>query len=79
MKSSGLQPHRLPLAEGALDLVVSQEAFEHLSDPTAALSEAVRVFKPGGQLDLQGLLIIGEPPGSTESWRLTRDCIGQKP
>lgn len=38
------------LADGAFDAVLSQEAFLHLPDKFAALSEAQRLLKPGGCL-----------------------------
>ena len=69
--------HRLPFAEGSLDVVISQEVFEHLSDPSAALREAARVLKPGGQLYLQVPFIIGYHPGPTDYWRFTREGISE--
>lgn len=45
----------LPLADGTLDVVVSFETIEHLTDPARFVSECARVLKPGG------LLIISSP------------------
>ncbi|HEX4986345.1 MAG TPA: methyltransferase domain-containing protein [Burkholderiales bacterium] len=39
-----------PLASGALDAVISQEALLHVPDKRAALAEAFRVLRPGGRL-----------------------------
>ncbi len=39
-----------PLAAGAFDAVVSQEAFLHIPDKPKAIGEAFRVLKPGGRL-----------------------------
>lgn len=39
--------HRLPLADGAVDLVVAVTALEFLDDPRRALAEAVRVADRG--------------------------------
>ncbi len=38
----------LPLADGVVDLVVSQSVFEHLVDPEAVYRELARVLRPGG-------------------------------
>lgn len=67
--------HRLPFRDEALDVVVSQEVFEHLTDPQVALGEVARVLKPGGQLYLQVPFIIGYHPGPTDLWRFTREGI----
>jgi SAM-dependent methyltransferase len=41
---------RLPLADGAADVVCLLDVIEHLVDPTTALGEARRVLTPGGRL-----------------------------
>ena len=41
---------RVPLAGEIMDAVISQEAFLHVPDKRAALSEAYRVLKPHGHL-----------------------------
>lgn len=65
----------LPFSDGSLGAVVSQEVFEHLADPIAALREAVRVLVPGGVLYLQTPFVIGYHDGPTDYWRFTRDGI----
>lgn len=40
----------LPLADGAADVVVAGEIFEHVDDLDAAVGEVARVLKPGGLL-----------------------------
>lgn len=39
---------RLPVATGAFDVVVANDAMEHFADPEAALGEMARAVKPGG-------------------------------
>lgn len=40
----------MPIERDSVDLVTSFNAFEHFDDPRAALSEILRVLKPGGVL-----------------------------
>lgn len=41
---------QVPLPDGSVDAVVSQEAFLHLPDKQRALAEAFRILKPGGRI-----------------------------
>lgn len=41
---------RLPLPDGHADLVLCQEAIEHMQDPLGVLEELARILKPGGSL-----------------------------
>jgi SAM-dependent methyltransferase len=40
----------IPLPDGSADVVLCTEVFEHVPEPLAALSELVRLMKPGGTL-----------------------------
>jgi SAM-dependent methyltransferase len=46
---NGVGEH-LPFATNRFDLILSHEVLEHVQDDQAAISEAVRVLKPGGRL-----------------------------
>lgn len=59
LNASALQ---LPIADSALDLVVSSECIEHTPDPAQAIREMVRVLAPGG------LLVLSCP---NRAWRWT--------
>lgn len=41
---------RLPFAESSFDVVICSEVLEHIEDSRSAVSELVRVLKPGGGL-----------------------------
>src|SRR3954470_21509832 len=43
-------PHELPFAENALDLIVMPHALEFTEDPHQMLREAYRVIRPEGQI-----------------------------
>jgi SAM-dependent methyltransferase len=63
---------RLPVADGAADVVIMSELIEHLVDPDGAVAEIRRVLRPGGSLLLstpnlaawynRGLLALGIQP-----------------
>ena len=42
--------HHLPFAAGYFDRCYADKTFQHVADPGQALSELVRVLKPGGRL-----------------------------
>jgi len=41
---------RLSFADGSLDMIVSNDVFEHVANPGQAFSECARVLKTGGQM-----------------------------
>ena len=46
---------RLPLKEASMDVAILSQSLHHATDPERALSEAVRVLRPGGRLLLLDL------------------------
>lgn len=65
----------LPFQDNSFDVVVSQEVFEHLPDPWAALAEVSRTLKPGGRLYLQVPFVIGYHSGPADYWRFTHEGL----
>jgi SAM-dependent methyltransferase len=65
----------LPFADSSLQVIVSQEVFEHLPDPWAAIREVRRTLAPGGLLYLQTPFIIGYHPGPSDYWRFTGEGL----
>jgi SAM-dependent methyltransferase len=63
---------RLPFAGGAFDAVVCSEVLEHLPAPAPAVTEMMRVLKPGGQF------VVSVPRRWPERlcWALSRDYAG---
>ena len=65
--------YQLPFADQQFDAVFSHAVLEHLSDPTAAITEFHRVLKPGGLIglkagDLGGLLIDADSEGPAQAF-----------
>jgi GT2 family glycosyltransferase/SAM-dependent methyltransferase len=55
--------HALPMEDESFDMVVTIATFEHLSDPERALSEIMRVLKPGGYAYIQAGPLYHSPFG----------------
>jgi ubiquinone/menaquinone biosynthesis C-methylase UbiE len=62
--------HRLSLPSGETDLVVISQSLHHVESPTAVLTEAARLLKPGGKL------VVLELMPHEERWVLER--LGHK-
>src|SRR5439155_7878163 len=54
----------VPLVSGSVDVVVSRNSLDHVTDPDAAMSEARRILRPGGRLLLS--VDVGHPATATE-------------
>ena len=59
----------LPFADGAFEIVLSQETVEHVPDPFRAVREMARVLRSGGILYLQAPFVIGYHPDPEDYWR----------
>ncbi len=65
----------LPLPDGSVDVVLSSQTLEHVTDPTAYLAEAYRVLRPGGRLVLSTHGFWVYHPDPTDYWRWTPDGL----
>lgn len=65
----------IPFEDATFDVVISQEVFEHIADPQAALDEVARVAKPGAQFFLQLPFIIGFHSVPGDYWRFSSTGI----
>lgn len=65
----------LPVGDSLFDLVLSTQVLEHVADPSAYISECLRVLRPGGHLILttHGLWIYHLDP--VDYWRWTSDGL----
>lgn len=65
----------LPFQDNSFSLVLSQEVLEHVPNPRVALSELVRVLKPGGVVYIQTPFIIGYHAAPADYWRFTNEGL----
>jgi len=61
---------QVPIETGSMDVALLSQALHHASEPTAAISEALRILKPGGRL-----LILDLRPHD-ETW--VREKLGDR-
>jgi len=65
----------IPIEDNCVDLIITQEAFEHIPSPQKALKECYRILKDGGKIYFQVPFIVGYHPGPTDFYRFTREGI----
>lgn len=65
----------IPIKDNTVDLIISQETFEHIQNPELALKECFRILRPGGSIYFQVPFIIGYHPGPTDFVRFTREGV----
>jgi SAM-dependent methyltransferase len=66
---------RLPFPDSSLDGVGAHQFLEHVSNPKAALSECLRVLKPGGRLVIVGPNLLSIGLASVSAARQTAKAI----
>jgi SAM-dependent methyltransferase len=66
---------RLPFADAAFEVVLTQECLEHVEQVGLATREMFRVLKPGGTLYCQLPFVIGFHSGPYDFWRFTEEGI----
>ncbi len=66
---------RLPLATGSVDGIVCRRVLEHVRKPSMAVTEFLRVLKPGGMVWCEIPFMQGFHPTPTDFQRYTRDGL----
>lgn len=66
---------KIPLIDETVDLIITQEAFEHIQNPEKALRECFRILKTGGIIYFQVPFTIGYHPGPTDFIRFTKEGV----
>ena len=64
---------RLPVPDGAFDLVVSRSMFHHAADPLGTLSEMRRACAPGGRIAVLDLTPDADKAAAFDALELLRD------
>jgi SAM-dependent methyltransferase len=66
---------KIPIEDNSVDLIITQETFEHILRPQQALAECYRVLKNGGRIYFQVPFVIGYHPGPEDFYRFTKEGI----
>jgi arsenite methyltransferase len=67
----------LPVADGSVDVVISNCVINLSTDKPGVAREAFRVLRPGGRLAVSDIVATGElPPAVRDDLRLISACIG---
>lgn len=65
----------LPAADASVDVVLSTQVLEHVTDPGVHLSECFRVLRPGGRVLLSTHGIMPWHPDPVDLWRWTSEGL----
>jgi SAM-dependent methyltransferase len=63
----------IPLVSGSIDVAVTRNSLDHVTDPSAAVAEIARVLRPGGTLLVS--VDVDHPATPTEPHTLTLDGV----
>ncbi|MEZ5207117.1 MAG: class I SAM-dependent methyltransferase [Acidimicrobiales bacterium] len=66
---------RLPFPDATFDRIIASEVMEHIPDDNAALTELVRVLKPGGRIAITVPAFLAE----TVCWQLSDEYYARSP
>jgi SAM-dependent methyltransferase len=73
-----LQPDgSVPLPDASVDVVLSTQVLEHVTDPGLYLAECTRLLRPGGSLVLTTHGIMFRHPDPEDYWRWTCDGLAR--
>ena len=66
---------KIPIESNSVDLIITQEAFEHIPNSTEAIKECYRILKNDGKIYFQVPFIVGYHPNPTDFYRFTKEGI----
>lgn len=67
----------MPFADGAFDVVISQEAFCHIPDKDTLVAQCCRVLKPGGRIAFTDIIVTDNTSEQTRT-RLQQEMTFQE-
>jgi ubiquinone/menaquinone biosynthesis C-methylase UbiE len=64
--------HRLPFADGSLDIAISSYALHHMPDAPRAIAEMARAVRPGGRVGIVDIYVSETPEAAQLNDRIER-------
>jgi ubiquinone/menaquinone biosynthesis C-methylase UbiE len=64
--------HRLPFADGSLDLAITSYALHHMPDAARVIAEMARVVRPGGRVGVADIRVEEDPAVAELNDRIER-------
>tara|TARA_B110000483_G_C17786944_1_gene385947 strand:+ start:43 stop:486 length:444 start_codon:yes stop_codon:yes gene_type:complete len=65
----------IPIESNSVDLIITQEAFEHIPNSTEAIKECYRILKNDGKIYFQVPFIVCYHLSPTDFYRFTKEGI----